>query len=452
MYLILLNIQGKRPVVCILPTRKARGRRRRFCYIYPFKFTNKAVMALIVQKYGGTSMGSIERIERVAQRIIRARAAGHQLVVAVSAMSGETNRLIQLAQQITPRPSRREMDVIMSTGEQVSIGLLALALEKYGQPAISFTGAQVKILTDSAFSKARILAIDEERIRRALAAGQVVVVAGFQGADAEGNITTLGRGGSDTTAVALAAALKAAECQIYTDVDGVYTTDPRVEPKARKLERITFEEMLEMASLGSKVLQIRSVEFAGKYKVPLRVLSSLEEVETTGTLISLEEENPMETAVITGIAFSRDEAQINVVDVPDQPGIAHKILQPVGAANINVDMIIQNIGADGKTDFTFTVPRGDYDQAMELLRQQYPEGGSVKLSGSPIAKVSVVGVGMRSHCSVASTMFEALAKEGINIRVISTSEIKISVGIDEKYMELAVRALHEAFHLDKPAA
>ena len=406
-------------------------------------------MALIVQKYGGTSMGSIERIEKVAERIIRTRQAGHEVVVTVSAMSGETNRLIQLAQAITPRPSPREMDVIMSTGEQVSIGLLAIALEKRGQPAQSMTGAQVKILTDSAYTKARIKAIDDDKIREALRLGKVVVVAGFQGADDEGNITTLGRGGSDTTAVALAAALKADECQIYTDVDGVYTTDPRIEPKARKLDRITFEEMLEMASLGSKVLQIRSVEFAGKYKVPLRVLSSFEEQEGEGTLISLEEENPMESAIVTGIAFSRDEAQINVVDVPDQPGIAYQILAPVGEANINVDMIIQNIGADGKTDFTFTVPRPDFEQTMEILKKQFPDGGPVQISGSNMAKVSIVGVGMRSHASVASKMFEALAQEGINIRIISTSEIKISVGIDEKYLELAVRVLHDKFGLDR---
>lgn len=406
-------------------------------------------MALIVQKYGGTSMGSIERIENVAKRVIRARQAGHDVVVAVSAMSGETNRLIKLAHDITKRPNPREMDVIMSTGEQVTIALLAIALEKLGQPAISMTGAQVKIETDNAHTKARILSIDDSKIRKALSEGKVVVVAGFQGADSEGNITTLGRGGSDTTAVALAAALKADECQIYTDVDGVYTTDPRIEPKARKLNRITFEEMLEMASLGSKVLQIRSVEFAGKYKVPLRVLSSFEEQEHSGTLISLDEGNEMESAVITGIAFNRDEAQINVVDVLDQPGVAYQILAPVGDANINVDMIIQNIGEDGKTDFTFTVAQTDYDQTLEILKKQFPEGGSVKVSGSPIAKVSVVGVGMRSHASVASRMFQALAKEGINIRLISTSEIKISVGIDEKYLELAVRTLHDAFGLDK---
>ena len=405
-------------------------------------------MALIVQKYGGTSMGSIERIEAVAERVIRARKAGHDVVVTVSAMSGETNRLIALAHDITKRPTPREMDVLMATGEQVSIALLAIALNKRGYPALSLAGWQVALNTDRAYMKARITGIDDEKIRAALALGKVVVVAGFQGVDPEGNITTLGRGGSDTTAVALAAALKADECQIYTDVDGVYTTDPRVEPKARKLDRITFDEMLEMASLGSKVLQIRSVEFAGKYKVPLRVLSSFED-GGEGTLISLEEENAVESAVITGIAFSRDEAQINVVDVPDEPGVAYKILGPVGDANINVDMIIQNIGGDGKTDFTFTVPRGDYEQAIDILRNHLKDMPSVSIEGSEIAKVSVVGVGMRSHAGVASTMFQTLAKEGVNIRIISTSEIKISVGIDEKYLELAVRALHEAFGLDK---
>ena len=404
-------------------------------------------MALIVQKYGGTSMGSIERIEHVAEKCIAAQKAGNDLVVAVSAMSGETNRLIALAHDITPRPSPREMDVIMSTGEQVSIALLAIAIEKRGVPAVSYTGAQVKILTDSAHMKARIKGIDSDNIKRDLQAGKIVIVAGFQGVDERGNITTLGRGGSDTTAVALAAALHADECQIYTDVDGVYTTDPRIEPKARKLDRITFEEMLEMASLGSKVLQIRAVEFAGKYKVPLRVLSSFEDGE--GTLISLEEEKPVESAIITGIAFSRDEAQVNVVDVPDTPGIAYKILAPIGEANINVDMIIQNIGIEGKNDFTFTVPRGDYDTTLEILRKTFPPESGVVVHGSNIAKVSIVGVGMRSHAAVASTMFQALAKENINIHIISTSEIKISVGIDEKYLELAVRALHEAFGLDK---
>ena len=404
-------------------------------------------MALIVQKYGGTSMGSVERIENVAAKCIAAQKAGNDVIVTVSAMSGETNRLIALAHDIDKRPSPREMDVLMSTGEQVSIALLAIAIEKRGVPAVSYTGGQVKILTDSAHMKARIKGIDSDNIRRDLDAGKIVIVAGFQGVDEHGNITTLGRGGSDTTAVALAAALHADECQIYTDVDGVYTTDPRVEPKARKLDRITFEEMLEMSSLGSKVLQIRSVEFAGKYKVPLRVLSSFEDGE--GTLISLEEEKPVESAIITGIAFSRDEAQVNVVDVPDEPGIAYQILAPVGDANINVDMIIQNIGVDGKNDFTFTVPRGDYDTTVEILRKNFPPESGVVIHGSNIAKVSIVGVGMRSHAAVASTMFQALAKEGINIHIISTSEIKISVGIDEKYLELAVRALHEAFGLEK---
>lgn len=405
-------------------------------------------MALIVHKYGGTSMGSIERIENVAERVIKARKAGHDVVVAVSAMSGETNRLLGLAQAISKRPTPRELDMLLSSGEQVSIALLSIALNKRGYPAVSYTGGQVAIHTDRAYTKARITRIDDEKIRNDLALGRVVVVAGFQGVDPDGNITTLGRGGSDTTAVALAAALKADECQIYTDVDGVYTTDPRVEPKARKLDRITFEEMLEMASLGSKVLQIRSVEFAGKYQVPLRVLSSFEE-GGEGTLISLEEENPVEAAIVRGIAFSRDEAQINVVDVPDEPGVAYKILGPVGDANINVDMIIQNIGENGKTDFTFTVPRSEYDATIEVLERNLADIDGVKVEGSEIAKVSVVGVGMRSHSAVASTMFKTLAKEGVNIRMISTSEIKISVGIDEKYLELAVRALHAAFELDK---
>lgn len=406
-------------------------------------------MALIVQKYGGTSMGSIERIEKVAERVIKARQSGHDVVVVVSAMSGETNRLIALAHEFDERPSPREMDVIMSTGEQVTIALLAIALNKRNCPAVSMTGWQVAMHTDNAFMKARITAIDSEKISAHLKAGKVVVVAGFQGVTDNGEITTLGRGGSDTTAVALAAALKADECQIYTDVDGVYTTDPRVEPKARKLERITFEEMLEMASLGSKVLQIRSVEFAGKYKVPLRVLSSFEEKEHTGTLISLEEENSVESAVITGIAFSRDEAQINVINVPDEPGVAYKILGPVGENNINVDMIVQNISSNGKTDFTFTVPRGEYQQTLEILHNELSNLPDIKISGSEIAKVSLVGVGMRSHSNVASKMFETLAKDGINIRIITTSEIKISVGIDEKYLELAVRSLHDAFGLDK---
>ncbi len=405
-------------------------------------------MALIVQKYGGTSMGSVERIENVAEKCIAAQKAGNDIIVTVSAMSGETNRLIALAHDIHKRPSPREMDVLMSTGEQVSIALLAIAIEKRGVPAVSYTGGQVKILTDSAFMKARIKGIDSDNIRRDLDAGKIVIVAGFQGVDEHGNITTLGRGGSDTTAVALAAALHADECQIYTDVDGVYTTDPRVEPKARKLDRITFEEMLEMASLGSKVLQIRSVEFAGKYKVPLRVLSSFEDGE--GTLISLEEENPVESAIITGIAFSRDEAQVNVVDVPDQPGIAYQILAPVGAANINVDMIIQNIGIDGKNDFTFTVPRGDYKQTLDLMNGLKDSLGAAEVNGDDtVCKVSIVGVGMRSHSGVAAQMFRAMAEEGINIQMISTSEIKVSVLIDEKYMELATRVLHKTFGLEQ---
>ncbi|UJF25414.1 aspartate kinase [Suttonella sp. R2A3] len=405
-------------------------------------------MALIVHKYGGTSMGSVERIENVAERLVKARKAGNDIVVVVSAMSGETNRLLGLAKDISERPTPRELDVLLSSGEQASMSLLAMALNKRGYPAVSYTGTQVAIHTDRAYTKARITHIDHEKIRNDLSLGRVVVVAGFQGVDPDGNITTLGRGGSDTTAVALAAALKADECQIYTDVDGVYTTDPRVERRARKLDRITFEEMLEMASLGSKVLQIRAVEFAGKYQVPLRVLSSFEEGE--GTLISLEEENAVESAIVRGIAFSRDEAQINVVDVPDEPGIAYKILGPVGDANINVDMIIQNIGERGKTDFTFTVPRADYDATVEVLQEHLSDVEGVKIEGSNIAKVSVVGVGMRSHTAVASTMFAALAKEGVNIRMISTSEIKISVGIDGKYLELAVRALHSAFKLDEP--
>ena len=404
-------------------------------------------MALIVQKYGGTSVGSIERIEAVADKVAAARNAGHDVVVVVSAMSGETNRLIGLANEITDNPNRREMDVLVSTGEQVTIALLSMALQKAGCDARSYTGGQVHILTDSAHSKARIQDIDGARVMADLNAGRVVVVAGFQGVDEQGNITTLGRGGSDTTAVAMAAALKADECQIYTDVDGVYTTDPRVEPKARRLSKITFEEMLEMASLGSKVLQIRAVEFAGKYNVPLRVLSSFQEGE--GTLISFEDEG-MEQARISGIAFNRDEAKLTIVGVPDQPGVAHKILGPISDANIEVDMIIQNITADeATTDFTFTVHRNDYKRAMVLLQQTAEELGAREVSGDDtIVKLSLVGVGMRSHAGIASTMFEALAKESINIRMISTSEIKISVVIDEKYLELGVRTLHEAFELE----
>ena len=407
-------------------------------------------MALIVQKYGGTSVGSVERIQNVAQRVKRWRDQGDQVVVVVSAMSGETDRLIGLAKAIQNPPNPRELDVIMATGEQVTIGLLAMALDGIGCPSRSYTGGQVQVLTDSAHNKARIRDIEGANIRADLDAGRVVVVAGFQGVDEQGNITTLGRGGSDTSAVAVAAALSADECQIYTDVDGVYTTDPRVEPRARKLDRITFEEMLEMASLGSKVLQIRSVEFAGKYKVPLRVLSSLEEGE--GTLISLEED-AVEQAVISGIAFARDEAKLTILGVPDQPGVAYKILGPIADANIEVDMIIQNIAADeATTDFTFTVHRNDYQRALAILKDTAEAMAARQVTGDDrIAKISIVGVGMRSHAGIASKMFAALAKEGINIRMISTSEIKISVVVDEKYLELAVRALHAAFDLDKAA-
>ena len=404
-------------------------------------------MALIVQKYGGTSVGDVERIENVAQKVITARDAGHDVIVVVSAMSGETNRLIGLANQISEHPDPREMDVLVSTGEQVTIALLSMALNKRGYPARSYTGAQVHIRTDSAHTKARIMDIDEAKVREDLNAGRVVVVAGFQGVDDQGNITTLGRGGSDTTAVALAAALKADECQIYTDVDGVYTTDPRVVPNARRLERITFEEMLEMASLGSKVLQIRSVEFAGKYNVPLRVLSSFE--DGPGTLISYEEQT-MEQPVISGIAFNRDEAKLTILGAPDQPGVAFNILGPISAANIEVDMIIQNVGADGTTDFTFTVHRNDFDKAVKVLEQISRDLGAREVNtDNSIVKISLVGVGMRSHAGVASKMFEALSKEGINIRMISTSEIKISVVVDEKYLELGVRALHSAFELEQ---
>ncbi len=407
-------------------------------------------MALIVQKYGGTSVGTPERIEAVAEKVIAYRDQGHQLVVVVSAMSGETNRLLELAGQITDRPVPRELDVLLSTGEQVTIALLSMALEKRGCPARSYTGGQVHIRTDNAHNKARIQDIDAERVGTDLSAGRVVVVAGFQGVDEDGNITTLGRGGSDTTAVALAAALKADECQIFTDVDGVYTTDPRVAPDARRLDRITFEEMLEMASLGSKVLQIRAVEFAGKYNVPLRVLSSFE--PGNGTLITYEEEG-MEQALISGIAFNRDEAKLTVLGVPDQPGIAHLIVGPIADANIEVDMIVQNMAPDGKTtDFTFTIHRNDYVRAMEILQTTAKELGASEVSGDDkIVKISLVGVGMRSHAGIASTMFETLAKEGINIRMISTSEIKVSVVVDEKYLELGVRALHEAFELEREA-
>jgi aspartate kinase len=407
-------------------------------------------MALIVQKYGGTSVGGVERIQAVAQRVKRWRDQGNQVVVVVSAMSGETDRLIGLAKAIQDRPLPRELDVLLATGEQVTIALLAMALDQIGCPVRSYTGGQVHVLTDSAHNKARIREIDGARLQADLDAGRVVVVAGFQGVDEHGNITTLGRGGSDTSAVAVAAALHADECQIYTDVDGVYTTDPRVEPRARKLDRITFEEMLEMASLGSKVLQIRSVEFAGKYRVPLRVLSSFEEGE--GTLISLEED-AVEQAVISGIAFARDEAKLTILGVPDQPGVAYKILGPIADANIEVDMIIQNIAADeATTDFTFTVHRNDYQRALEILKGTAQSLTARQVLGDDrIAKISIVGVGMRSHAGIASRMFAALAKEGINIRMISTSEIKISVVVDEKYLELGVRTLHSAFELERGA-
>lgn len=407
-------------------------------------------MALIVQKYGGTSVANPERIRNLANRVARYKALGHQIVVVVSAMSGETNRLIALAKEIMPEPDPRELDVMVSTGEQVTIGMTAMALIELGLKAKSYTGSQVRILTDSAFTKARILQIDEQKIRADLDAGYVVVVAGFQGVDEQGDITTLGRGGSDTTGVALAVALKADECQIYTDVDGVYTTDPRVVPEARRLKAITFEEMLEMASLGSKVLQIRSVEFAGKYKVKLRVLSSFEE-DGEGTLITFEDIENMEQPIISGIAFNRDEAKVTVLGVPDRPGIAHQILGPIAEANIDVDMIIQNVGADGTTDFTFTVNKGEMGKALTILKDEVQAAiGAREINGDDkIAKVSVVGVGMRSHVGIASQMFRTLAQEGINIGMISTSEIKISVVIDEKYLELAVRVLHKAFELEE---
>jgi aspartate kinase len=407
-------------------------------------------VTLIIQKYGGTSVGSTERIKNVARRIVRFQSRGYQVVVVVSAMSGETNRLIALAKEFQAHPDPRELDVMVSTGEQVSVALLSMALMDLGIKAKSYTGSQVRILTNNAYTKARILKIDENKIRSDLDAGYVVVVAGFQGIDESGSITTLGRGGSDTTGVALAAALKAEECQIYTDVDGIYTTDPRIVPDARKLKTITFEEMLEMASLGSKVLQIRSVEFAGKYKVRLRVLSSFEE-EGEGTLITFEEGKNMEQAIISGIAFNRDEAKITVLGVPDRPGIAYQILGPVADANIDVDMIIQNVGHDGMTDFSFTINRNEFARTMDILKNQVQPhiGARGVIGGDRIAKVSVVGVGMRSHVGIASKMFRALAEEGINIQMISTSEIKISVVVEEKYMELAVRVLHKVFELDQ---
>jgi len=414
-------------------------------------------MALIVHKYGGTSMGSTDRIKNVARRVAKWHDAGHQIVVVPSAMSGETNRLIALAKEIQDQPDPRELDMIASTGEQVSVGLLSMALLAIGKQAVSYAGWQVAIKTDSAFTKARIQSIDDEKVRRDLDAGKIVIITGFQGVDEHGNISTLGRGGSDTSAVAIAAAMKAAECLIFTDVDGVYTTDPRVVSEARRLKAITFEEMLELASLGSKVLQTRSVEFAGNYRVPTRVLSSLTDpmldlaIEAnSGTLISFEEDTNMEQAVISGIAFNRDEAKITVLGVPDRPGVAYHILGPVAEANIEVDMIIQNQSVDGKTDFTFTVSRNDYVQAMEVLNGTKAEIGATSIIGdAKVSKLSVVGVGMRSHVGVASQMFRTLSEEGINIMMISTSEIKISVLIDEKYMELAVRALHKAFELEK---
>ena len=406
-------------------------------------------MALIVQKYGGTSMGSVERIEHVANKVKSFRDQGHQVVVVVSAMSGETDRLLKLARSIAPRGSEREMDQIASTGEQVTIGLLALALQKAGVKSRSYTGPQVAIRTDAAFMKARIQSIDSEKLLADCAAGIVPVVAGFQGIAPDGSTATLGRGGSDTTGVAIAAVMKADECQIYTDVDGVYTTDPRVEPKARRLDKITFEEMLEMASLGSKVLQIRAVEFAGKYKVPLRVVSTF--VDGPGTLITLEDDN-VEAPLVSGIAFNRDEAQFTVAGVPDKPGIAAAILGPIGDANVEVDMIVQNVGADGTTDFTFTVHRNDFEKADAIARRVASSlDAKGVLSANDTVKVSLVGVGMRSHAGIASRMFKVLAEEGINIRMISTSEIKISVVVEDKYLELAVRALHKAFDLEGPA-
>ena len=404
-------------------------------------------MALIVQKFGGTSVGTVERIQEIANKIIKFQQQGHELVVVLSAMSGETNRLLELASKVNNDPRGRELDVLLSTGEQVTIALLCMALAQQGVQANSYTGSQVRILTDNTHNKARIMEIDDSKIRADLAKGHIVVVAGFQGCDEYGNITTLGRGGSDTTAVAIAAALKAEECQIYTDVDGVYTTDPRVVPEARRLDSITFEEMLEMSSLGTKVLQIRSVEFASKYNVPLRVLSSF--TEDGGTLITTEE-TKMEQALISGIAFNRDEAKLTILGVPDSPGIASQILCPIAAKNIEVDMIIQNTGHDGTTDFTFTVHRNDYKDALAVMEATAKSLGAREVSGDDkITKISIVGVGMRSHAGIASTMFKALASEGINISMISTSEIKISVVVDEKYLELGVRTLHNVFELDQ---
>ena len=410
-------------------------------------------MALIVQKYGGTSVGTVERIQAVANRVKRFRDRGDDVVVVVSAMSGETNRLLEMAEAISPEPDPREMDVLVSTGEQVTIALLSMALQQNGVDARSYTGSQARIMTDNTYTKARIQDIDQDHMREDLEAGRVVVVAGFQGVDSEGNITTLGRGGSDTTAVALAAALKADECQIYTDVDGVYTTDPRVVDNARRLDTITCDEMLELSSLGAKVLQIRAVEFAGKYGVPLRVMSSFEE-EGPGTLITVDDEVDMEKPVISGIAFTRDEAKLTIRGAPDIPGVAYKILGPIGEANIEVDMIVQNVGIDGSTDFTFTVHRNDFQRAKEILEASGREMGAREVVGNDkIAKVSLVGVGMCSHAGVASKMFEVLGQEGVNIEAISTSEIKVSLVIDEKKLELAVRALHAAFELDQdPAA
>ncbi|MYM24969.1 aspartate kinase [Duganella sp. FT135W] len=414
-------------------------------------------MALIVHKYGGTSMGSTDRIKNVARRVAKWHDAGHRIVVVPSAMSGETNRLIGLAKEIQAQPDPRELDMIASTGEQVSVGLLSMALQAIGKKAVAYAGWQVAIKTDSAYTKARIQSIDNDKVNRDLDDGKIVIITGFQGVDDEDNITTLGRGGSDTSAVAIAAAMKADECLIFTDVDGVYTTDPRVVSEARRLKAITFEEMLELASLGSKVLQTRSVEFAGNYRVPTRVLSSLtdpmldiEEEANSGTLISFEEDTHMEQAVISGIAFNRDEAKITVLGVPDRPGVAYHILGPVADANIEVDMIIQNQSVDGKTDFTFTVPRNDFQPALDVLNGTKDQLGAASITGdAKVSKISVVGVGMRSHVGVASKMFRTLSEEGINIMMISTSEIKISVLIDEKYMELAVRALHKAFELEK---